>query len=134
MTTPYVKICGLSTPESVDAAAVAGADAVGFVFADSVRQVSAEQARELVSRVPAGVETVGVFRKQPIDEVIATAKAAGVSTIQFHGYEPFADVVRAQAEGFQTVRAFGVDEYAALTDGERVQWGGVRLLVDAVEP
>ena len=134
MAIPFVKICGLSTPESVDAAVAAGADALGFVFAKSVRQVSAAQASELRSRVPDGVETVGVFRKQPIDEVIATARAAGIATIQFHGYEPLADVERARAEGFRTLRAFGVDEYAGLNDGERETWGTERLLVDAVEP
>ncbi len=134
MSTPFVKICGLSTPESVDAAITAGADAVGLVFAKSVRQVSTSQARELAARVPEGVETVGVFRAQPIDEVIATARAAGVSTIQFHGFEPFADVQRARDEGFRTLRAFGVDEYSGLSDGERAQWGSERLLVDAVEP
>ena len=134
MATPFVKICGLSTPESVDAAVNAGADAVGLVFAKSVRQVSAAQARELVSRVPAGVETVGVFRAQPIDEVITTARAAGVSTIQFHGYEPLADVHRARDEGFRVMRAFGVDEYAGLSEAERARWNAERLLVDAVEP
>src|SRR5690554_1600298 len=108
MSTPFVKICGLSTPESVECAAVSGADAVGFVFAESVRHVSAAQARALVARVPKNVETVGVFRGQPIDEVIATAQAAGVSTIQFHGYEPFAHLQRAQDEGFRTLHAFGI--------------------------
>src|SRR5690554_3195712 len=134
MATPFVKICGLSTPESVDAAVAAGADAVGFVFASSVRQVNATQARQLVARVPDGVETVGVFRAQPVDEVIATARAAGVSTIQFHGYEPFADVQRAQEEGFRTLRAFGIDEYQKLGEAERATWATERLLVDAVEP
>ena len=134
MAIPFVKICGLSTRQSVDTAVRAGADALGFVFADSVRRVTAAQAHELVSRVPDGVETVGVFRAQPIEEVIATAKAAGVSTVQFHGYEPFADVQRARDEGFRTLRAFGVDEYAALSDDEREQWSSERLLVDAVEP
>lgn len=134
MSTPFVKICGLSTADTVDRAVSAGADAVGFVFAKSVRQVSASQARDLVARVPAGVETVGVFRAQPIDEVIATAKAAGVSTIQFHGYEPLTDVQRAVDAGFGTLRAFGIDEYAALSDAQREPWDHQRLLVDAVEP
>lgn len=134
MATPYVKICGLSTPKTVEASVAAGADALGFVFAKSVRRVTAAQAHELVARVPEDVETVGVFRAQPIEEVLAMAKAAQVSTIQFHGDEPVADVERAQAEGFRTLRAFGVDQYAALTEDERAQWGTSRLLVDAVEP
>lgn len=134
MPTPFVKICGLSTPESVDTAVETGADAVGFVFAESVRKVTVAQARELIARVPNEVETVGVFRKQPIDEVIETAHAAGLSTVQFHGYEPLSDVLRAREAGFRTLRAFGVDEFAAMSDELRDSWLSERLLVDAVEP
>lgn len=132
--TPFVKICGLSTPESVDRAVQHGADAVGFVFANSVRNVSAQRANALIARVPAHIETVGVFRSQPIGEVLATATAAGVTTIQFHGYEPYEDVQRAQAEGFRTLRAFAIDEYTELSAAQRAQWDVERLLIDAVEP
>ena len=68
----YVKICGLSTGETVDAAVEAGADAVGFVFAPgSPRTVDAALARSLAT--PPGVARVGVVRGQPIDEVLAFA-------------------------------------------------------------
>ena len=46
-----VKICGLSTVEAVETAVLAGADYIGFVFAESKRQVSLEQAQELAKRV-----------------------------------------------------------------------------------
>ena len=58
----FVKICGLTTPESVAAAVRAGADAVGFVFADSVRQVEPEQAAELAANLPAGTAKVAVMQ------------------------------------------------------------------------
>ncbi|MEM9056422.1 MAG: phosphoribosylanthranilate isomerase, partial [Pseudomonadota bacterium] len=60
-----VKICGLTTPEAVEAAVAAGADAVGFVFSDSVRKVTPEQALELTRAVPEGVATVAVMRHPP---------------------------------------------------------------------
>lgn len=135
VTTPFVKICGLSTPESVDCAVAHGADAIGLVFApESPRFVSPLQAAELARRVPESVETVGVFRRQDIDEVIETARAAGITTIQFHGYEPYEYVQRAKAEGFSVMRAFAVDEYASLSDEDRELWDAERLLIDAVEP
>ena len=98
----YIKICGLSTPESVAAAVEAGADAVGFVFAPgSPRTVDAELAASLGQAVPADVETVGVFRNQPLAEVMDIATRAAVSTVQLHGDEPLDDIRALQARGFQ---------------------------------
>ncbi len=57
-----VKICGLRTPEAVAAAVEAGADALGFVFAVSPRQVSAAQARRLCAGLPPDIVRVAVMR------------------------------------------------------------------------
>ncbi len=58
----WIKICGLRSVEAIEAAAAAGADAVGFVFhAPSSRHLEPGQARELAAAVPAGVERVAVF-------------------------------------------------------------------------
>lgn len=117
----YVKICGLQTTETVAAAVDAGADAIGFVFAPgSPRTVTAELAAELGSTVPERVETVGVFRNQPIDEVVATARRAGVTTVQLHGDESLADMARLHGEGFRTLRAFSANAYNALPGDERL--------------
>ena len=58
----FIKICGLSTLESVRAAIEAGADAIGFVFAPSPRRVTPEDAAELSAEVPAGILRVAVMR------------------------------------------------------------------------
>jgi phosphoribosylanthranilate isomerase len=61
--TLWIKICGLTSDEAVDAAVAAGANAVGFVFhAASPRNVTPEQAARLAERVPAGVERIAVTR------------------------------------------------------------------------
>jgi phosphoribosylanthranilate isomerase len=58
----WIKICGLRTPQSIEAAAEAGANAVGFVFhAASPRHLSPAAARELQDAVPRGIERVAVF-------------------------------------------------------------------------
>jgi phosphoribosylanthranilate isomerase len=57
-----VKICGVTREDAIDAAAEAGADAVGFVFAESPRRVSVSRALELSLRVPPFVARVAVFR------------------------------------------------------------------------
>jgi phosphoribosylanthranilate isomerase len=131
----WVKICGLSTPETVDAAVAAGTDAVGFVFAPgSPRTVDAETARALVARVPEGVETVGVFRGQHVEAVLELARASGVSTVQLHGDETAADVAAVQAAGFRVIRAVSASRYAAETEEERAGFGEDALLLDAVDP
>lgn len=64
----FVKICGLKTERMVQAAVDAGADAVGFVFADSPRRVSAELARQLTKDVPVNVARVAVMLHPSVEE------------------------------------------------------------------
>ena len=131
----WVKICGLSTAETVDAAVDAGADAVGFVFAPgSPRSVSVETARELVERVPAGVETVGVFRGQPVSDVLTMAEASGVATVQLHGDEGPADAARVRQAGLRVIRAVSAEVWLSEGDAARRAWGEHRLLLDAPDP
>jgi phosphoribosylanthranilate isomerase len=66
--TPIVKICGLTDRAAVLAAIESGADAVGFVFAQSVRQLSPRQAAVLGEGLPAGVRRVAVMLHPSIDE------------------------------------------------------------------
>ena len=131
----WVKICGLSTPETVDAAVEAGADAVGFVLAEgSPRTVDAATVRELAARVPAHVEAVGVFRGQGVERVIELARASGLSTVQLHGDESPTDVAAAHAAGLRVVRAVDVATYAAEPEEARVAFREDLLLIDAVTP
>ncbi|MET4053249.1 phosphoribosylanthranilate isomerase [Frigoribacterium sp. PvP054] len=131
----WVKICGLSTPETVDAAVRAGVDAVGFVLAPgSPRTIDAEVARTLVARVPDGVETVGVFRGQAIGRVLELARASSVSTVQLHGDETPADVAAVKAAGFRVIRAVSAADYAAEAQEARAAFDEDRLLVDAAVP
>ena len=64
----FVKICGITTERAIEAAAAAGADAVGFVFAESVRRVTPERARRLAAALPAGVLRVAVLRHPTAEE------------------------------------------------------------------
>jgi phosphoribosylanthranilate isomerase len=81
------KICGLSTPETVDAAIGAGAFALGFVFfPPSPRHLGLDQARALLARVPAGIARVAVTVDAD-DALIDAVLAAGIDTLQLHGDE-----------------------------------------------
>lgn len=99
----WVKICGLTREEDVEIAVAAGADAVGFVFADSPRRVSIERARDLTAvargwgRVSGRrVTTVGVFLGLKSTEVASCVLEAGLDAIQFYGpISDFAEIRRA---------------------------------------
>ena len=87
----FVKICGLRTREHVDAAIAAGANAVGFVFAESVRRIDPAAAAEITDSVPNDVRKVAVMLHPSNDEwqeVLA-------------GFGP--DVLQTDAEDFATL-------------------------------
>ncbi len=79
----FVKICGMHSPEAVEAAVAAGADALGFVFAASPREVTPDQAVALCSGVPAHVLRVAVMRhphKEHWERVIEVFKPNWLQT------------------------------------------------------
>jgi phosphoribosylanthranilate isomerase len=80
----WIKICGNTNLEDARFAAESGANAVGFVFAPSPRQVSAEQVRQITEKLPREVEKYGVFVDAGFDEIVATAAAAGLTGVQLH--------------------------------------------------
>ncbi|MFB2585702.1 phosphoribosylanthranilate isomerase [Herbiconiux liukaitaii] len=131
----FIKICGLSTADTVRTAVDAGADAVGFVFAaGSPRTVTAEQAARLAEAVPDAVETVGVFRDQPLREVVAMARAAGLGTVQLHGSEPDEHLEALADEGLRVIRALSAADYARSSVERRRLLDSHRLIIDAAEP
>jgi phosphoribosylanthranilate isomerase len=64
-----------------------GADAVGFVFAPSPRQVTPQTAYDITRRLPREILTVGVFRDEAPQRVVQLASRAGVKAVQLHGNE-----------------------------------------------
>ena len=83
-----VKICGLKTSGDIDAAVAAGVDAVGFVFyPPSVRAVSPNIAAQLISRLPAGIDAVGLLVNATDEEFAAIKAVAPITLWQFHGDE-----------------------------------------------
>ena len=71
----FVKICGLSSVDAVEAATSAGADAIGFVFSSSIRQVTPNQALELCQNVPSEILRVAVMLHPTRDEWAAVRDA-----------------------------------------------------------
>lgn len=82
-----VKICGITDIETGVAAAQYGADAIGFVFAESKRRVTTLQAQEIIAHLPKDVYKVGVFVNETRDEIEKIAASVGLTHIQLHGDE-----------------------------------------------
>jgi phosphoribosylanthranilate isomerase len=82
-----LKICGMQTEADVELCASAGADALGFIFADGPRRLSPAHAAPLTKAVPAGIMRVGVFADSPralIEEALALCE---LDALQFAGAE-----------------------------------------------
>lgn len=111
----WVKICGITTPAAARAAAQAGASAVGFVFwPRSRRYVDPERAAALAAELPPGVARVGVFVDEPLDRVVAAARAAGLTHVQLHGAEPPEYLAGLPLPAIKAVRLRGPQDLAGL--------------------
>lgn len=82
-----VKICGITKLEDALACVEYGADAVGFVFAESPRKIDRSRCKEIVDCLPPFITTVGLFANQSKKEVSETAKYFHLDVLQFHGEE-----------------------------------------------
>ncbi|MCJ2177057.1 phosphoribosylanthranilate isomerase [Novosphingobium album (ex Hu et al. 2023)] len=88
MPTPAIKICGISTPEALEATIRARADYAGFVFfARSPRNVSPTQAADLGARAQGRIRRVGLFVDADDSTIAEAVDAAGLDVLQLHGRE-----------------------------------------------
>jgi len=77
-----IKICGIRDLVGATASARAGADAVGFVFADSPRRVTPTEARRIAADLPAEIERVAVFRLAPVEQIRRVLDEFGADLVQ----------------------------------------------------
>jgi phosphoribosylanthranilate isomerase len=88
----FIKICGITNVEDARSALSLGADAIGFVFAQSRRQVSVEQVAQILDGLPESIQTFGVFVDETVDRVARIVTSLGLSGAQLHGNESPAEV------------------------------------------
>jgi phosphoribosylanthranilate isomerase len=128
-----IKICGLSTPETLDAAVAAGATHVGFVhYAPSPRHVTVEQATRLRARVPREVKVVLLLvNEQPLPMVQAI-EAVRPDVVQFHGGEPpqLLALLKQQTP-LEIWKAVGISNAESLESVKRFKGAADMLLYDA---
>ena len=128
-----IKICGLSTPDAINAAAEAGATHVGLVhFEPSPRHVSLEEAARLRALVPEPVKAVVLLVNADVKTTGEVIDRIKPDIIQFHGTETpeWVKLVREQTK-IETWKAFGVRDAETLATSTRYEGAVDRLLFDA---
>lgn len=107
-----IKICGIRRMEDVEIINKYKPDYIGFIFAKSKRQVTPEQAAELIAHLNGDTKTVGVFVNAPIEEVRKIAGTLNLNAVQLHGDE--------DAEYISSLRGIGCEIWKAI----RIRDGG----------
>jgi phosphoribosylanthranilate isomerase len=133
MPEPEIKICGLSTPEAVDAAVAARATHIGLVhFPPSPRHVTLEQAIKLRVRVPREVKVVLLLvNEQPVPTLQAI-DAVKPDVVQFHGSEtPQWLALLKQGGAKELWKAIGVKNAESLENARRFKGAADKLVYDA---
>jgi phosphoribosylanthranilate isomerase len=127
----FVKICGTTSEEDALLAVGLGADAVGFIFAASPRQVAPQVAADIVKRLPPEIVTVGVFRDQAPARVVEIVHAAGLRVAQLHGHESAEHARWIGARVPLVIKAFAAGDARVTRAGEYEAWA---VLLDAPNP
>ena len=127
----FVKICGITNEDDALLAVALGADAIGFIFAPSVRQVAVQKVYDITRRLPPEILTVGVFRDEHPKRVIEIVQSSGLKAAQLHGHESPADVTAVSQHVRTVIKAVS----AGTVDATRADEFATKLiLVDAPEP
>jgi phosphoribosylanthranilate isomerase len=128
-----VKICGISTPETLAAAVGAGASHVGFVhFAKSPRHLALADAAALRRQVPPHVKAVLLLVNPARDLLAEAVRTVAPDVVQFHGAETPEALARFRAEtGIAAWRAMGVKDPESLANAVAFRGAADRLLLDA---
>jgi phosphoribosylanthranilate isomerase len=127
----FVKVCGTTSEEDALLAVAMGADAVGFVFAPSPRQIAVGVAGDIVKRLPREVVTVGVFRDEAPQRVVEIVNGIGLRAAQLHGHETREQSQYVRERVPLLIQAFPAGDPAVQRAHE---YGADAVLLDAATP
>lgn len=126
-----VKICGITNIEDALAAAQAGADALGFVFAPSPRRLSPAAARAIINHLPASIQKIGVFVDETRECIVEIARCCQLDWLQLHGSETAAACAGLP---LPVIKAFKVRGGAGLEEIQAYRGRVARILLDTFDP
>ena len=127
----FIKICGITNEDDALLATALDADALGFVFAPSGRQVHPETVRDIAKRLPREVHTVGVFRNERPERVVEIVGRTGLHGVQLHGAEPASEVTWIRERVQFVIQGFAAGDPALANAGKSA---ADIILVDSPDP
>ncbi len=132
----HIKICGLSTPETIDAALKGGASHVGFVFfPKSPRNLTPDHAAALAARVQGKAKIVGLFVNPTTDDIDRVRAQVHFDIIQLHGDERPAVVSQTRMKhGLEVWKAIAVRTTSDLNEAQKYRGAASLILYDAKPP
>lgn len=125
----WIKICGITNLEDGLKAASLGVDALGFIFAPSLRRVEPAIVKKIILALPKTLLKVGVFVDEDPKEVQRVAEYCGLKALQFHGKEP---PEYCQKFFYLVFKAIHIRDLESLKDMEKYQ--DVSILLDTYSP
>ena len=130
------KICGVTTPEALDAAVAGGASHVGFVFfPKSPRNIALDQAASLARRADRRAQLVGLFVDPDPSFIDAVRAKVRLDVLQLHGQEHPAMAGRLRMQhGLEVWKAIAIRSGADLAAGRKFVGSANRLIYDAKPP
>jgi phosphoribosylanthranilate isomerase len=108
----WVKVCGNTNLEDASVSVEAGADAVGFIFAESPRKVTVAQVSAITPHLPATIEKIGVFVAASFADIVQAVTACGLTGIQLHAHHDAAMAARLREHFGPKTKILQVIHYA----------------------
>ncbi|MHA7139247.1 phosphoribosylanthranilate isomerase [Rossellomorea arthrocnemi] len=121
-----VKVCGIRRQEEALWALEAGADAIGFVFADSKRKIDVESAALISTSLPSHVLKIGVFVNEAKEKLEEIFRTVNLDYVQLHGDE---SVQFCDSLNLPFIKAISIKKKEDLDGIEH--FGGKMILVDS---
>ncbi|PFF01394.1 phosphoribosylanthranilate isomerase [Bacillus thuringiensis] len=113
-----VKICGITDMETAKSACEYGADALGFVFAESKRKITPKRAKEIIQELPANVLKIGVFVNESVEVIQKIADECGLTHVQLHGDE---DNYQIRRLNILCIKSLGVTSESDMKNAQRYE-------------
>lgn len=118
-----VKVCGITRMEDALLANDLGVFALGFIFTESPRQISIENARAIINALPESLLSVGVFIDESLSTILSHVEQTRIKAVQLHGRESaqFISELKSRSPETIVIKSIGVNELGLVQNPEEFE-------------